>query len=1152
MPQSITAVGNILKEQRADIEQKLTAQGERISKLTAELQALDGKHEHGISGVEARLSTALESARKEMAALQSKLAELPEPPAPYDDADLRADIEAKLAALVEERTAAEEERAEDTLTRIADINHRIEALSQKLRELPEPPAPYDDTEVHKRIFDQQDLIADLEARLNASSEADAQALAELSTAIEQAKQALEDLRAQVPAPYDDAGVLKALEAHAGQIVDQDADIEALKEHVEDLREKLRKAEGQSDADVEALQTDIAKNLELIEHLTGRIEDLPEPKYYDLDINALREHIEDLQKQIKIQHAEGLGVLAADFHNTLDERLEKARSELLVKVAEFEDAIAGQDQALSELVESVIKLEEHGVTGHDLEQIRLDIKTLAEQIGKARDDVSERAAALNEEGLAVTFERITALAKRCEALEVLPLGKDGKDGLLAPTGLVSTPRHGLLGSTGKALSSSTPWASSPGPSGTPTPSRATGRTGSASARLGWNCVASSGKEPTTRMATSTSTPAPRSSGGKARDACSSSEARTGKTGSTADPGKDGRDGADGPKPIEIRAIGGTLAFAWDDGTVLDVPVDEVRTLLKGLMDEWWTAQQEDVDGTPLIAFRGQWLSKNSYRRGDVVLANSTTWICYKPIGANSGFSFENWAKLAGGAGGGSVGGGSKAGLRIPKDQSYFQLLSWNPGTSNIIDPGVWVDGRELQGIVDTVADLSDRKKLPQTSLIAGKLVYVKSEKMLYEYIADPTSISNTITDWQPLVSGVTYVGRSGNLPLDAVHGQMFVIRMDVSGNDYYRLVSWDETIAVASSWEPLSALGTTFFPASLTQPVVAPDEFTVTFNLPAGAQIGQEGTYGFRLSWEEDGVPATQSIVVDVHPGMSARDIATHLEAAFVTYLPNNEITATQNGVTLILSPKAGTQPVAPVRDIGPFTAAGDLPATPVVGDWGEVTNPLMHGTTPVPAGSVMFYVGSKGGWVITRPSVTGGITFDVQPGGNPLLFGATAEMNGAPDMALFEGTNSYAAGNYILVEATYTFPAPDPTYPLMGSLTGVSVDAGDLLVNTDNGSNWYVAKLNTQDNNEIRSAFATAESNGAPETVSVAGTLTPAQTPPADWQEPGTTPHHVELTRCRRSINADWSCSDPCRRRLAVSQSGGMAEEPQVRPGSNI
>ena len=180
------------------------------------------------------------------------------------------------------------------------------------------------------------------------------------------------------------------------------------------------------------------------------------------------------------------------------------------------------------------------------------------------------------------------------------------------------------------------------------------------------------------------------------------------------------------------------------------------------------------------------------------------------------------------------------------------------------------------------------------------------------------MGNTIDDWRPMVSGVTYVGRIGNLPLHAVHGQMFIIRMDVSGNDYYRMVSWDESIPAAARWEPMSALGTTLFPATLTPPVVHPNDFTITFTLPTGAQLGQEGTYGFRLSWEEDGVPATQSIVIDVHPGMSARDIATHLEAAFLTHLPNNEITATQNGVTLILSPKAGVPPVSPLRMSAPL------------------------------------------------------------------------------------------------------------------------------------------------------------------------------------------------------------------------------------------
>ena len=303
-----------------------------------------------------------------------------------------------------------------------------------------------------------------------------------------------------------------------------------------------------------------------------------------------------------------------------------------------------------------------------------------------------------------------------------------------------------------------------------------------------------------------------------------------------------------------------------------------------------------------------------------------------------------------------------------------------------------------------------------------------------------------------------------------------------------------------------------FPATLTPPVVHPNDFTITFNLPTGSQLGQEGTYGFRLSWEEDGVPATQSIVVDVHPGMSARDIATHLEAAFLTHLPNNEITATQNGVTLILSPKAGVQPVSPLRDVGPFAAAADIPQTPVVGDWAEVTNPIMHGTTPVPAGAVMFYVGAPGYWVIERPTVSGGVTVDVQPGGNPALVGAKLSFSGAGNMNYFDGNTAHLQGDYLASTAPFTFPAADPAYPLMGNLAGQVVAVGDFIINLDGADNWLIAAQGDQAFDDITDAYAAAVAAGAAQQVAVAGSVVNAPTPPADWQQPGTSPHDIELT----------------------------------------
>ena len=182
-----------------------------------------------------------------------------------------------------------------------------------------------------------------------------------------------------------------------------------------------------------------------------------------------------------------------------------------------------------------------------------------------------------------------------------------------------------------------------------------------------------------------------------------------------------------------------------------------------------------------------------------------------------------------------GGGAGGGVLLPTDRSILQSYEWVPGQS--VNTPVWKDTREQAATVDTQADLSDRSKLPLGHLTPGKLVYVKDEQLLYELIADPTTMGNTIDDWRPMVSGVTYVGRVGNLPLDAVHGQMFVIRMDVSGNDYYRMVSWDESIPAAARWEPLSSLGTTFFPASLTTPIVAPNDFTITFDLPVWRPTG---------------------------------------------------------------------------------------------------------------------------------------------------------------------------------------------------------------------------------------------------------------------------------------------------------------------------
>ena len=134
-----------------------------------------------------------------------------------------------------------------------------------------------------------------------------------------------------------------------------------------------------------------------------------------------------------------------------------------------------------------------------------------------------------------------------------------------------------------------------------------------------------------------------------------------------------------------------------------------------------------------------------------------------------------------------GGGAGGGVLLPTNRAILQTYHWVPGQS--VNSGTWVDAREQQAVVTTQADLSDRSVLPLSVLAQGKLVYVRSEGLLYEYMVDPTTAQGTIDDWRPMVSGVSYAGRVGSLPLDAVNGQLYVVRMDNGGEPLNRLVVW---------------------------------------------------------------------------------------------------------------------------------------------------------------------------------------------------------------------------------------------------------------------------------------------------------------------------------------------------------------------------
>ena len=194
------------------------------------------------------------------------------------------------------------------------------------------------------------------------------------------------------------------------------------------------------------------------------------------------------------------------------------------------------------------------------------------------------------------------------------------------------------------------------------------------------------------------------------------------------------------------------------------------------------------------------------------------------------------------------------VSAPTDQTMLQELKWQPGVSDPAAGPDWVDARTDFAVVDTTADLSDRTTLPAGYLAEGKLVYVKDEQRVYQLLVDSANLTDTIDDWQPLLSGVTYVGRTRDLPTTAVDGQLFIIRQDFGGKDLYRLLSWDASIPASHTYVPISQLTYQVTPTNIGGGVRVspPDVVEFQFILPPNSAIGQTGTVGFRVFWDENG------------------------------------------------------------------------------------------------------------------------------------------------------------------------------------------------------------------------------------------------------------------------------------------------------------
>ena len=373
-----------------------------------------------------------------------------------------------------------------------------------------------------------------------------------------------------------------------------------------------------------------------------------------------------------------------------------------------------------------------------------------------------------------------------------------------------------------------------------------------------------------------------------------------------PGKDGKKGADGApaaQVIETRCVFTKdlveIISVYDNGDLMKADLTPVRDYLEkhveGYAEEKIANIFEQMDttllelGTPIKVYRGWWSAETKYGIGDVVRSGKTFYICIGDVPRGS-LDPEKWTIFGGGGSGAPGGGSSQSGLTAPKDQSYLQLVSWTPGTSNVIDPGTWIDGRTLIGIVDVPQELYDTSVLPKNQLVQGKLVYVRSEGLLYEYIVDPTTAAGTIDDWKPLVSGVTYVGRMGDLPTSAVNGQLFIVRMDMGGRTLNRLVTWRDVGNI-----DVSAV----LSGSMPIPDGSSETLTVTF--PSGATTAAENDDFVVEIGLDTGVAITR--VITVLRGETPDDIASKIQTAFDVGAP--EVAATVSGNVVTLAPSAG-------------------------------------------------------------------------------------------------------------------------------------------------------------------------------------------------------------------------------------------------------
>lgn len=261
------------------------------------------------------------------------------------------------------------------------------------------------------------------------------------------------------------------------------------------------------------------------------------------------------------------------------------------------------------------------------------------------------------------------------------------------------------------------------------------------------------------------------------------------------------------------------YKGDDGNWYIVNATEgtaeplfTKTLLQLISDDEVTDKKP-----PIRRFAGAWDWNEAYRVGDVVQYGNQLWVCWKPGKHNditTGFVQMLDSTVIGGSGGG---GGGLILPTVPGAGTYTLTgsgttgFAWVAGTPLPAPPTVsmneklintqagglqWVDDRGSSLTVNTLAELY---ALPQTSLIAGKHVYVISESTTFEYIGTPRSHTASGADWQVLdTTAIKEYASVAQLPLNSatvppVDGMMAFVRFTANNTPLNQLFRYSAAV-----------------------------------------------------------------------------------------------------------------------------------------------------------------------------------------------------------------------------------------------------------------------------------------------------------------------------------------------------------------------